>query len=778
MNELLEKISILKEKILIAIESFSYYSEFKYLKEKLLDEFNSYECDFTDEMSVKKYYGWLQDFYDGRIELINREIKDNKNSSVFDNSTEEQENQIKRLKTEIEELINNIIKNYPRFGQSIKDSYNKLNEYYDREYKCILKNGKKKIKKDLSLSNEPALALYPDAYVLMTSYITKLENFDKSCSNIKVFVENDEIIKLVFDKAYKFITEPAVIEKIKEMEAKYDSSIQACFERSFVLLGPETIQEEMLKYCSKIEDYIEIEIVKNRYLNKIKNMTLNIEPEELLDIINYSESNNLFQEELIKKLYAVVEKEKYQVINYNGESKIYDSLSDKMKNKLEGLFITRLSDYSEEETTEIIDSLKKRGYMKTMDIQFKKFFDNCHFTNEIEYDVEDTTYKIFNRKGEDTWFGDANYEKERFWLLISNRRNLPISRYGDFYEGDIVVTRKDFQVLNEEDRDYAVVGYGEKIGAFNLKTGKETRMKKYLHHRLDCFITNYYDGKLEAYNIMNNKMTKTIQLENVRTFVVDCKDRNFLVRFNNKNEVGIYDSNFNYLDGIDLSQYSKESMMNVNGGIITFLSYDDNKVIYYDYINKKEIGSFKVNAEDYNIYVFPFMCSEGLYNYIDDNGLQGYKDYEGKVVIEPKYSFAFPFLGNVAKVYINNRCGLIDRIGNFKPRNELYAELHNKKEEHFKEDLPKMGFGADYCLKYLITDEKDMPPAKLIPNYDESKYEFTDERRCNYRESDSRHRGYLLTKDHYKVDINKPIEEIDFSTPQKPKEINKTRKQG
>lgn len=48
------------------------------------------------------------------------------------------------------------------------------------------------------------------------------------------------------------------------------------------------------------------------------------------------------------------------------------------------------------------------------------------------------------------------------------------------------------------------------------------------------------------------------------------------------------------------------------------------------------------NGDDY--------VREGLYRIVDDRGRMGFADASGRVVIEPRFAFAFPFEGGKARV--------------------------------------------------------------------------------------------------------------------------------
>ena len=71
-----------------------------------------------------------------------------------------------------------------------------------------------------------------------------------------------------------------------------------------------------------------------------------------------------------------------------------------------------------------------------------------------------------------------------------------------------------------------------------------------------------------------------------------------------------------------------------------------------------------------SLIVIPLMILLGCKDYAlkepfkAPNGLYGYKDGEGKIRIEAKYDFAFPFYSDLAYVKANGKLGYIDKKGN------------------------------------------------------------------------------------------------------------------
>lgn len=85
-------------------------------------------------------------------------------------------------------------------------------------------------------------------------------------------------------------------------------------------------------------------------------------------------------------------------------------------------------------------------------------------------------------------------------------------------------------------------------------------------------------------------------------------------------------------------------------------------IVYTDTIEnigfvRDENGNIScINTEGkklFNVFEYdngPDYPQEGLFRIVDDNGLIGFADTLGRVVIPPKYKFAFPFSGQRAKV--------------------------------------------------------------------------------------------------------------------------------
>ena len=72
--KLRNEINILKTKILNEIKAFSFHKELKYLCDYLVKEIDDYEYNPNDNLSLKKYYAFLESFFELIITPINNMI--------------------------------------------------------------------------------------------------------------------------------------------------------------------------------------------------------------------------------------------------------------------------------------------------------------------------------------------------------------------------------------------------------------------------------------------------------------------------------------------------------------------------------------------------------------------------------------------------------------------------------------------------------------------------------------------------------------------------------
>lgn len=118
--------------------------------------------------------------------------------------------------------------------------------------------------------------------------------------------------------------------------------------------------------------------------------------------------------------------------------------------------------------------------------------------------------------------------------------------------------------------------------------------------------------------------------------------------------------------------------------------------------------TFVSNAQTYGIFQYDngddYVC-EGLRRIVDDNGKIGYADSKGKVIIAPRFAFAFPFENGVAKVtddgysvsegehwrWISPEWYFIDHGGNAVRRERRYAQIEQRLETYIKAQNARIG---------------------------------------------------------------------------------------
>lgn len=836
MDILKDNISNLKEKVLLAIDQLGLYSELKYAKDILLKELNEKEINTynswlntneieldiinkdiidninkeidedlseQDKLSIKiekmidyclinypdlgrilsssykglleKYYAWLEVFYENKVELISKSIKDNSNNSIFDNSNNSQVEKIDALKKDINEAINYISNNYPQFGESVRKSFDELQKYYENAYDDTLDTTKKRydmelgIMKDpvyklyfermVALPKEPILSLYHDSCTVRNSYINRLESFSKSCGNFGVFAEKDAKIKEIIKKAYKEIDDDSVVKMINKIEENYISAINLCINSNFSLMGIERMQDNTLDQCNKLQDLITKEVTKKEYYNEINNMNLNIPLDKLMNIINYVETNDVFKEELYDRLYVLIEKEKYLKHRYNAEPEIYPQLSEKQKVILRKKYINSLLDYSEKETTEIIDKLMKYGYMSLMDNRYKNFFDSCDYSNNPTPVGEDEKYRVFD---DTTVMGLASI----FSFITYAGEGIQAPSYASEFDKNLVKETKFFasDFLSHKVREnlsskYVWIKAGRKYYFVDKVTGEVINLPKEFGvlqatQMLDFYVDYYGDNTCDIYN---ENFEKIKHLGPVESYRIDSVKRNVAISYSKSYDgnyyIEIYDSKFNYIKTIfcdEILEYSH--LVSINDGVVALCNKDC--VVYYDYIDMKVI-SRSVDAPSVN---FDYCYSEGLF--VFNKGLfGGFKDIDGNEVIPPIYRCVSPFMKNIALVTnTEDELGFIDRTGKFYPGDEWLRNIYSNKRNYFiTHELPtkKNKHEIGYRYQFLKYSEKYLNHRciEIDPEFGKYKLELN---------ANGYQKMYFSVIDHYTIGDNTPIKDIDF----------------
>lgn len=98
--------------------------------------------------------------------------------------------------------------------------------------------------------------------------------------------------------------------------------------------------------------------------------------------------------------------------------------------------------------------------------------------------------------------------------------------------------------------------------------------------------------------------------------------------------------------------------------VVTFLDEDDDYNIVQTLL-LDETGKEYPLPEGINAASCDTVISGGLFAVVDENGLYGYCNTSGEVVIEPQFAYTFEFEDGYAEVELTDgTCGVIDRTGN------------------------------------------------------------------------------------------------------------------
>lgn len=132
--------------------------------------------------------------------------------------------------------------------------------------------------------------------------------------------------------------------------------------------------------------------------------------------------------------------------------------------------------------------------------------------------------------------------------------------------------------------------------------------------------------------------------------------------------------------------------MSTNGEIGFSIPYPEEVLVLHDVVRCKTEDTYtylaydgqELPASDFAYALFPSDFQEELDPTENERGLWGYTDRNGKWVIEPQYTFASRFVGNLAYVEIDQRFlyGFIDRSGAFEPLC-IYGDYNMNKYDSF-----------------------------------------------------------------------------------------------
>ena len=701
-----EEIELLKTQITNEIYSLRLYEELSYVCDSLLEQMESYPHDDDNEYSLKKYKAYLQVFLEYIIGYINNLIANKVNGSIFDNRTKDLHAEIKELEDEINALLDYINENFPTLGEEVRKEYKEIKDYYDDLLTYTKGSSQRRFDTDILLKGdktdyiakedpsyeeeeetpnvEPILSIYSDTAEAARNYVNRLRAFKlTSVDSMKVFVDNDKKIKELFKNAYDNLSNPVVITSIKQMEQNYIDKVNECMEKGHTFASTTLlkVQESMIGNGLQIDGFIQREKEYNRIHDMIFNMTVGFTSvNDLSEIIEYVSKNHVFEEELCRVLYFLVEKSKYEKLRFGVEPVIYNSLDDHYKLLMQKMFLDRLSLFGKEEREEVIINMKKNGYLNTMDIGYEHLLSSLACDDTTFYSVHQVEYE---KKDElDKCFDNRHYSVPVLDLCKDGRaiRRITIPnhcgsrligdwiRYGNIYKYTYEGTDKK--------GERTMYLYFDKDGNPIKKIPNNAEVVGYYYGK---YIINNYKGNRQCIVDENFKVVKLPENPTRKDMLFDRK-RKRLVSLTSGNgylrvENNYFERKGNVLTvGIEVegqkqfNVYFNERNSFANGGVVPL--FVDTKIngcstrvlAYYDVESEREICHFNCGYYPESVYGY----NEGLLNFVGKNGLEGYMDRKGNVVIEPQFKKTQPFHQGLAYVTTADKVeGFIDHKGVF-----------------------------------------------------------------------------------------------------------------
>ncbi len=240
VESLKKEVELLKSKALNEIDAIRFYDDLKHVCDSLSNKINNFEYDPKDELSLKKYRAYLEAFLDDRIRYLNSLITNNETDCVYDNRTQDQLSELKKLEGEIGSFLSYTQENLSTIGEAIIKKYNEMRD----KYLGLLEftTGSERNRSDnylgINASTAPALFLYDDTKTITRLYLSKLAEFKKSfIDNLRPLVENDIRIKEVFKKAHITLDGTDEIELVNTLENHYNEMVKQALDSGTLVAG-------------------------------------------------------------------------------------------------------------------------------------------------------------------------------------------------------------------------------------------------------------------------------------------------------------------------------------------------------------------------------------------------------------------------------------------------------------------------------------------------------------------------------------------------------------
>ena len=501
---------------------------------------------------------------------------------------------------------------------------------------------------------------------------------------------------------------------------------------------------------------------KDDYLAKIMGMTLNTSVDEILEILNFVESNYIYWKLFFNNLYVLIEKEKYLKANFNAEPKLYPRLSDKTKAILEEAFVNGLNEYGDQESNSIREELKSLGYENVLDRRCQRFFDKCEFENRQTFDLDEgKCHAYFDSTGK----GWDNMLAKNFIVKVSSRDDLhflPRKKCKDdkAYKFNNLQLRVDTDVERYFVQNNAVCSGGSiKRYVIDRNTGECTRIPRWMNnfpqYALGYYIKKYWSPSGCGFAFYDERFSKVFTIHRQEKIYIDYRLEVFITYQDNK--ATIYDKKFNVVNKIEFGkEYNGYELVSANDGIMVLSHFGKRELIYYDYINMRQIDLFNCGGN----YTEHLAYNEGVYNCIDDNRNHCYKKLDGKIIIDQIQDIAYPFLGNIAKVGNGNKMlgseeFFIDRTGKYTSKEDVLSKL-------YESELERYGDCSEYivgCVYPYLEDSKKYGDVRFNADLKSGRYQVIYQPRGNHWKTNV---GCIVTQDNYVVNDDTPIVKINF----------------
>lgn len=754
-EKIIEEINETKRKILLDLSTFELVGLIRDEVLKIKEKINRIQPDknmkLIELLEMKEYLEVIQST---DISLIDRKLNENKDANkMFDNSTEELNNDFESLKKEIVELINYLKEKFSSIGLILEEKYKKEIANFYSDFEKAKNVSRRSFSTSIGANTGFELAIYPDTKSVLEVYIRRLSEMKTSLKTLENIAEKNKIIESLFANALiEYDNDEQIKNAIERVKENYDNNIEKLLNEvtgkttNFILYSQiDKLQDEVLSGIQNVSTLAKEIKRPDEYFDYLENLSFeNIDYDLLLEIEKFVYEKNTLFDEFIRAIYFIVEKEKYEKKYQNKDFRLYDRLDKRTKDELERIFVDRLKQMQIDDLPNFIRNYRQNGYLNTIDNQYFEYFENSAYeeSTKIEikekFDDEDIESKD-NKDKSNELFKIERIKRKMILSLKETNKEIYSCK-----EISAITHLKDniyyVHTIENKNNEHFLILFDDKGNIIKklkdfiyIKTFKDMPRLYFFESR------NIYDNSNCLFDNNFNLIGKVLSYYWIITdpkkdeFAFGDRIARRIFVYNNKNEIikeytwdsedERLSSHLAFNDGLmPMLRYATFDF-NLKKFTIKYLDIEGNTIIppqTFTIKNLKQIDVIKALGSSH----FAF-SDERAISYSNEGKHMGYIDTSGNVVIPKIYKNARPFYNGVAIVTTDdNKDLLIDKYGN-----ELTKEIESVVDDYTEIILGKAGKAVGknddqdyYQIIYYKGNMSDLSSYKVRAKYNFKEY--------------------------------------------------------